>query len=80
MRQLLFIIFLLITIGIANSQELTFQKPDYDLIKKDIQDSSSAFYYPKIMSRLLVYDTTLTIEDYRHLYYGYIFQNDYKPY
>lgn len=62
------------------SQKLTYQKPDYDLIKKEIQDSSSNFYYPKLLSRLTQFDTTLNIEDYRHLYYGYIFQKEYEPY
>jgi len=80
MRQILTLTFLLIIFHGANSQELTFKKPDYDLINNEIQDSSSSFYYPKLMSRLAQFDTTLNIEEYRHLYYGYIFQKDYKPY
>lgn len=32
------------------------------------------------MSRLVAYDTTLNVEDYRRLYYGYIFDKDYQPY
>jgi hypothetical protein len=80
MRQILTLTFLLIIFCNVNSQQLTYQKPDYDLIKKEIQDSSSIFYYPKLISRLAQFDTTLNIEDYRHLYYGYLFQNEYKPY
>jgi hypothetical protein len=64
----------------ANSQEFSFKKPDYDLINKEIQDSLSSYYYTKLMSRLAQFDTTLNIEEYRHLYYGYIFQKEYKPY
>jgi hypothetical protein len=80
MRQILIFTFLSIIFCNANSQQLSYHKPDYDLIKKVIQDSSSVYYYPKLMSRLIAFDTTLTIEDYRNLYFGYIFQNEYKPY
>ncbi|GHN02276.1 DUF4919 domain-containing protein [Cytophagales bacterium WSM2-2] len=64
----------------AVSQGVSFIKPDYDLIKKDIQDESSSFYYSKLMSRLKSYDTTLTRDDYRHLYYGYVYDKNYQPY
>ena len=80
MRKILIFILLMILLPNVNSQQLTYQKPDYDLIKKEIQDSSSNFYYPKLLSRLVLFDTTLNVEDYRHLYYGYIFQKDYRPY
>ncbi|OJV40557.1 MAG: hypothetical protein BGO29_14480 [Bacteroidales bacterium 36-12] len=70
MKQILTLTFLLIVFCHVNAQQLTYQKPDYDLIKKEIQDSSSTFYYPKLMSRLTQYDTTLSADDYRHLYYG----------
>jgi hypothetical protein len=80
MRQILTLHFLLIITCYANAQQVTFQKPDYDLIKKEIQDSASNFYYPALMSRLVQFDTTLNLEDYRRLYYGYIFQKNYEPY
>lgn len=80
MKQI-FSIFLLIIVQFnLNSQELNYQKPDYDAIKKEIEDSSSIFYYPKLMARLVNFDTTLATVDYRHLYYGYIYQSAYKPY
>ncbi len=80
MRHFLTFHFLLLLCGNVNSQEFSFQKPDYELIKAEIQDSTSIYFYPKLMSRLVIYDTTLTNEDYRHLYYGYPFQNEYEPY
>lgn len=80
MRQILVFIFLLTLSVNVYSQELTYQEPDYDLIKMEIQDSSSTYCYSKLLSRLVNFDTTLTNEDYRHLYYGYIFNKDYKPY
>jgi hypothetical protein len=80
MKQILAFVFLMITFLNVNSQFLLYEKPDYTVIKKEIEDSSSVFYYPKLMSRLVVYDTTLTNADYRHLYFGYIFQKEYQPY
>lgn len=80
MKKILIIIFLITIISDIKSQERKFEAPDYEKISLEIQDSSSIYYYPKLMSRLVAYDTTLTIVDYRHLYYGYIFQKEYQPY
>lgn len=76
----LILIFMILAFSDAVSQDAPFIKPDYDLIKKDIQDESSSFYYPKLISRLKSYDTTLTKDEYRHLYYGYIYDKNYEPY
>lgn len=57
-----------------------FKAPEYDLIQKEIQDSTSLFYYPKLMARLKASDTTLSPIEYRFLYYGYIYQPNYQPY
>lgn len=64
----------------AYSQQLKFQKPDYELIKTEIQDTSSIYYYSKLMSRFMALDMTLNLSDFRHLYYGYIYQKEYQPY
>lgn len=53
--------------------------PDYDAIAQRIQDMSSPYYYPNLMKRYQLGDTTLTVEDFRHLYYGYPTQPDYRP-
>jgi hypothetical protein len=77
-----FFVFILLnsTLSQLYSQEFTYEIPDYDLIKKETHDSANIFYYPKLLSRLTQYDTTLTSDDYRYLYFGYIFQDDYQPY
>lgn len=62
------------------SQNWTYKTPDYDLMKTQINDKSSSFFYPKLMERLINNDMTLTIEEFRYLYYGYIFQPKYDPY
>lgn len=64
----------------VNSQVWTFKAPDYDLIKAQICDTSSNYYYPKLMERLVKGDMTLTTDDFRYLYFGYIFQPKYEPY
>lgn len=79
-RELLILIFTALAFCNAVAQDISFVKPDYNLIKKEIQDSSSSFYYPKLISRLKTYDTTLTKDEFRHLYYGYIFDKNYEPY
>jgi len=62
------------------SQGAKFMEPDYESIKTVISDPSSSSYYPKLMKRYLNYDATLTIDEFRLLYYGFIYQNNYDPY
>ena len=46
----------------ANAQSKTFKSPDYDAIKKVVQDESSPSYYPKLLDRYQSLDTSLLIE------------------
>lgn len=80
MRRFLIISFLIYFNFCGYSQEISFTKPDYDIIKANILDSSSIFYYPRLIQRLNEYDTTLTEDEYRFLYYGYTYQSTYKSY
>ena len=41
--------------------------------------SHQAFHYPKLVEKIIKLDTTMTTEEYRNLYYGFIFNDDYKP-
>lgn len=54
--------------------------PDMEQIRKDVSDPASAYYYPKLMAKYERNDTVMNLEDYRHLYYGYLFQEDFNPY
>lgn len=54
--------------------------PNYREIRTSIQNSKSANYYPQLMRRYLENDTTLTLEQYRCLYYGFTLQEDFVPY
>lgn len=49
----------------------------FDSIKSKIENKKSYTYYPKLLQRYHEFDTTLTIEDYALIYYGFSFQNDY---
>ena len=53
--------------------------PDYAKIEEEVINPSSQYYYPLLMQRYVANDTTLTVNDFYHLYYGYTFQESYKP-
>lgn len=62
------------------SQKLEFAPPKYESIETEIKNQKSKFYYPILLDKLITNDSTLTVEDYYYLYYGFVFQKEYKPY
>lgn len=56
------------------------QAPDFEQIKADVTNPASPYYYPKLMERYERNETIMNLNDYRHLYYGYLFQEDFNPY
>ena len=54
--------------------------PDYKRIKKEINSKGSEFYYPELLRRFQAADTTLSLEQVRHFYYGAATRSDYDPY
>ncbi len=72
------ILAMIFIVSIANAQ-MEFEAPDYNQIEKITQDSASDFYYPKLFKRYENLDITLTSEEMRALYYGYLFQESYSP-
>ncbi|MGK4568511.1 DUF4919 domain-containing protein [Flavobacterium sp. 3HN19-14] len=75
MKKIAFLL-LVFPLGVTYSQ--AFEKPDYKKIETEISDSTSAFFYPKLMKRLADNDISLTTDEYRYLYYGYFFQPEYS--
>jgi hypothetical protein len=75
-KRILLIAFVLL-IGKSFSQTAGYTVPNYETIKKDIEDKTSHFYYPKLMERLRANDTLLTKEEFHHLYFGYALQREY---
>lgn len=64
----------------TNKRKIKVEKPDLEKIKKETLDPSSPFYFPKLMAKYTRNDTTMTNEEYRNFYLGYMFQEDYDPY
>jgi hypothetical protein len=54
--------------------------PDYNALQKAISDSKSDLFYPSLYQRFVEGDTTLTLSDFRALYYGFSLREDFVPY
>lgn len=61
-------------------QERKFEKPDYKDIDKKIRDEKSDFFYEKLFLKYNLADTSMSLDEKRALYYGFIFQPEYSPY
>ena len=79
MKHFLMCFLLTFTFCEIYSQDPVSQAPDYALIRIETADSSTDYYYPRLLERYEAFDSTLTVTDYRYLYFGYIFQKNYKP-
>lgn len=79
MKKILFIVLFINWINIY-SQETKIEAPDYKKIESQIKQKTSEFYYSKLVDKFNAADTTMTLEEKRHLYYGFIFQKNYSPY
>ncbi|MDE6318035.1 MAG: DUF4919 domain-containing protein [Muribaculaceae bacterium] len=66
--------------GKSSAVKPTSVRPDMDKIKAEVLNPSGKYYYPKLMANYEKNDTLMTLEDYRHLYLGSVFQEDYNPY
>ena len=60
------------------SQEKKINVPDFSNIQFQVANSTSNYFYPKLLKRLHNADTTLTTSDFHHLYYGFAFQEAYQ--
>lgn len=61
-------------------RKITVEKPDLAAIQQQTLDPNSPFYFPKLKKKYEVNDTTMTPEEFRNFYLGYMFQEDYDPY
>lgn len=55
-----------------------FQPVDMTLVKQQVTDASKPTYYATLLKRFNAFDTSLTRNDYRLLYYGFVFQKNYN--
>lgn len=63
-----------------NKRKIVVEKPDLSKIHDETLNPSSKFYFPKLRAKYNRNDTTMTSEEYRYFYLGYMFQEDYDPY
>ena len=62
-----------LTLGLASvsaAEKNNFQAPDFQAIKTETLNPDSKYYYPKLIAKFHSNDTTMTLDEYRHLYYG----------
>lgn len=70
-----FVLFGLSIVAYAQGREA--MVPDYNSIKELVQDPNSLFYYPHLLAKYEHNDTTLSLREYRMLYYGFFFDKKY---
>ncbi len=58
----------------------TSKKPNYKRIKKNIKKKNSNLYYYALFKKFNNTNRAMTLEEKRHLYFGYIFQKEYAPF
>lgn len=64
----------------SSKRQVTVARPDLEAIRLATLDPANPMYFPKLMKKFNRNDTTMTAEEFRHLYLGYMFQEDYDPY
>lgn len=80
-KAILFIALAATTLMLFAKPKIKVERPDMDKIKKEVTDPKSRYYYPALMKRYEKNDTSsLNLDDYRHLYFGMVFQEDFNPY
>lgn len=72
--------FALSSTAAPKDKKIKVEIPDMEKICKEVNNPKSKYYYPKLIQKYETNDTLMQHDEYRHLYYGYIFQEDYNPY
>ena len=61
------------------SHERTFIKPDYEEIKSKMENNPK-LHFSVVWEKYQQGDASMTLEEKRQVYYGYVFTKDYSPY
>lgn len=64
----------------ANKRKIKVERPDLEKIRERTLDPKSPSYFPKLKKKYETNDTTMTADEFRDFYLGYMFQEDYDPY
>jgi hypothetical protein len=76
--SLLVVIFIALVLN-SNAQDEFFNAPNYSQIEANVKEQTSSYYYPNLLKKYLDASSNMTLEEGRHLYFGYIFQPNYEP-
>lgn len=79
MKKISALLLFVVVTSMVFAQNPNNKVPNYTEIEKNIQNTSSNFYYPHLMERYHLGDSTFTADEKRHLYFGYVFQPGYNP-
>ncbi len=80
MIKKLFFSALLLFVIFQNVYSQKISNVDFDDIKAKTTDSTSDFYYPKLLSKFFKNAKEMNIEELKMFYYGYVFTEDYNPF
>ena len=80
MKRFTLCLLFVVSLNALYAQYNAFMIPDYGSIKKEIADTNSKYFYPKLLERYNSLDTTFTLNEFRRFYYGFVFQTNYQPY
>ncbi|WP_452223776.1 DUF4919 domain-containing protein [Lacinutrix chionoecetis] len=80
MKYFFITLFLVAGLNSFGQDEIEFKAPDYKKIEKTISKKKSDLFYKKLMKRFLDADSTMSLVEKRHLYYGFTFNEKYSPY
>ena len=80
MKQLLLSLFLTILPVVSMAQDDTLRVPDEDDILHQTLSASSPYYYTNLMLKYRSVGEVMTAEEYFYLYYGYLYQEAYRPF
>ena len=79
MKLRICIMLLLAAVSAAVPSPSRAKVPDEEDILAKTMDSQSEFYYPNLMMRYRSGDVGLTAEQYHYLYYGFAYDDNYRP-
>ncbi|MCM1109813.1 MAG: DUF4919 domain-containing protein [Clostridium sp.] len=85
MKRILLILTVILAVAVAAQERTLFPKvkteaPDMEQIRRNVTDRTSPYFYPRLIEEFQKNDTVMKLDKYRHLYLGYLFQEDYDPY
>lgn len=66
--------------NVTDKRKIVVEKPDLAKIRAVTLDPHSKYYFPKLKAKYDRKDTTMTNDEFRHFYLGYMFQEDFDPY